>query len=538
MKESIASAVLSLALGAFALAGCGGAKTDTAESTPGNTATLQSIDVTSASTSVAQGLSVQFAATGNYSDNTTRNISASVNWSSSDTGVATIDTSGLATAAAPGAIMISATYAGVTGSRALTVTNPILVSISVTPVTASVVQGDTQQFTATGTLSDRSTQDLTNQATWSSSDTTRATISNAGLASSGANTGSVTITATYGGNANTAQLTVTPVPVAPTITNQPQSATVTVGQTVTFAVTATGTTPLSYQWRRDGVNVGSNSPSYTTSATTLSDSGAIFSVVVSNSVGETTSSDTVLTVNAATTVRIGYLHHSTGGNIWAGGVPQFFTKYNADNRTDYQITSITYPDTGGGYPWANYPYDYWNLWVNHTGDSQDRGEDNLDQLAAKYDVIVFKHCYPVSTIGPDSNNWPPSVSSGVQTIANYQLQYAALKTRMLQFPSKKFIVWTGAALTRASTNEPNAQRAQTFFNWVKDTWDAPGDNIFVWDFYELETEGTLYLLDDNAESPTNSHPGEEFSSRVAEYISQRIVDVIEGRGDTGSITGH
>ena len=32
------------------------------------------------------------------------------------------------------------------------------------------------------------------------------------------------------------------------------------------------------------------------------------------------------------------------------------------------------------YPWANYPYDYWNLWVKHTGSSRDRGELNLDDL--------------------------------------------------------------------------------------------------------------------------------------------------------------
>lgn len=236
-------------------------------------------------------------------------------------------------------------------------------------------------------------------------------------------------------------------------------------------------------------------------------------------------------------VRIAYLHHSTGGNIWGGGVPDFFTSYNTAHGTQYQITSVTYPDTGGGYPWANYPYDYWNLWVNHQGTSQDQGELNLDQIAANYDVIVFKHCYPVSSIG--ANSGTASVSSQTQTIANYQLQYEALKTRMKEFPTKKFIVWTGAALNDGSTNLADAQRAQTFFTWVKTTWDDPGDNIFVWDFYALETAGSAPYMNDayvNASSP--AHPNTAFSATVAPYVSQRIVDVIEGRGDSGSITGH
>jgi len=237
------------------------------------------------------------------------------------------------------------------------------------------------------------------------------------------------------------------------------------------------------------------------------------------------------------TVRIAYLHHSTGGIIWGGGVPEFFTSYNAAHSTQYQITSITYPDAGSGYPWSNYPYDYWNLWVNHTGSSQDSGELNLDQLAANHDVIVFKHCFPVSAINADDGN--PDITSSYQTIANYQLQYAALKTRMKQFPARKFIIWTGAALNAGSTNPDDATRAQTFFNWVKTTWDEPGDNIFIWDFYALETAGAApYMNNAYASASNDPHPNSTFSATVAPCIAQRIVDVIEGRGDMGSITGH
>ena len=333
--------------------------------------------------------------------------------------------------------------------------------------------------------------------------------------------------------------------VAPAITTQPANKSVTAGRTVTFNVVATGTAPLTYQWKKNGANIGTSTSSYTIPVT-ANDNGAKYSVVVSNSAGDVTSNEVTLNVTALPTgtIRIAYLHHSTGGNIWAGGVQQFFTNFNAEYGTDYQITSITYPaapatgyNSNTGYPWANYPYDYWNLWVNHTGTNQDRGELTLDQIAANYDVIVFKHCFPVSGIGPDSGT--ASVSSQSKTIANYQLQYAALKAKMKNdFPNKIFILWTGAALTSGSTTAGNAQRAQDFFNWVKNTWDEPGDNIFIWDFYALETEGTLYMKDAYADGATNSHPNASFSTTVAPYIAQRIVDVIEGHGDTNSITGH
>jgi hypothetical protein len=76
---------------------------------------------------------------------------------------------------------------------------------------------------------------------------------------------------------------------------------VTAGQTATFAVAATGTAPLSYQWQKNGTAIsGATSSSYTTPATTSSDNGAQFTVTASNSAGSATSNAATLTVNAAT----------------------------------------------------------------------------------------------------------------------------------------------------------------------------------------------------------------------------------------------
>ncbi|HET7206523.1 MAG TPA: choice-of-anchor D domain-containing protein [Terriglobales bacterium] len=100
-------------------------------------------------------------------------------------------------------------------------------------------------------------------------------------------------------NMTGANFTATASTVAPTITTQPASQTLTAGQTATFTVVASGTAPLSYQWQKNGVNIsGATSSSYTTPATTTTDSGSTFRVVVSNSAGSATSNAATLTVNA------------------------------------------------------------------------------------------------------------------------------------------------------------------------------------------------------------------------------------------------
>ena len=87
-------------------------------------------------------------------------------------------------------------------------------------------------------------------------------------------------------------------PVAPTLTVQPASQTVTVGQSAMFSVTATGTAPISYQWRKNSASVsGANSASYKTPAATSADNGAKFDVIVSNKAGSVTSAQATLTVN-------------------------------------------------------------------------------------------------------------------------------------------------------------------------------------------------------------------------------------------------
>jgi hypothetical protein len=97
-----------------------------------------------------------------------------------------------------------------------------------------------------------------------------------------------------------ATLTVTASAVAPSITTQPAGKAVTAGQTATFTVAASGTSPFTYQWTKNGAAIGgATGVSYTTPATTVSDNNAKFAVTISNSVGSAASNAATLTVTAA-----------------------------------------------------------------------------------------------------------------------------------------------------------------------------------------------------------------------------------------------
>ena len=168
------------------------------------------IAVTPANPNIAAGTTQQFRATMTYSDTSTGDVTALATWLSSNTPVATMNpsTPGLASGLAPGASSISATFAGLVGGTQLTVTAALLTSIQVTPANASSPLGTTRQFTATGTYSDSSTQDLTATATWASTMPNVATIAAGGLAST-VSVGSTAISATVGSISGSVTFSVT-----------------------------------------------------------------------------------------------------------------------------------------------------------------------------------------------------------------------------------------------------------------------------------------------------------------------------------------
>jgi plastocyanin len=155
----------------------------------------------------------------------------------------------------------------------------------------------------------------------------------------GANAASLTLNAVTAGDAGSytvvvtntagsvtsdaAVLTVNPGVEAPVITTQPASQTVTAGQPVTFNVVATGTAPLSYQWRKDTANIpGANAASLTLNAVTVGDAGS-YTVVVTNTAGSVTSDAAILTVNPGAEAPV--ITTQPGSQTVTAGQPVTFT---------------------------------------------------------------------------------------------------------------------------------------------------------------------------------------------------------------------
>ncbi|HVU17052.1 MAG TPA: immunoglobulin domain-containing protein [Candidatus Didemnitutus sp.] len=175
---------------------------------------------------------------------------------------------------------------------------PTLKSLAVTPSSSALLVGGTQSFVATGTYSDGSTQNVSTSVTWSSSNASVASIGTSGSAQA-LTAGSATITASLSGVSASATVTVTVPNVAPTISTQPASQTVVMGQAATFSVVATGTPAPTYQWRLNGTNIsGATSASYSISSAQAANVGT-YTVVVTNVAGSVTSSGATLTVNSA-----------------------------------------------------------------------------------------------------------------------------------------------------------------------------------------------------------------------------------------------
>lgn len=179
-------------------------------------AALDTIEVTPSMLRIASGTGARFQATGRYTDGTTQDLSTQVTWSVSDTALASVSNApgsqGHVTTQQPGQVQVRATRQGVTGAASLDIANIALVSLAISPSSPSAPAGRTAALTVVGTFSDGSTQGLTDQVTWGSSDATTVTVSNAapsqGLASARV-VGAATVSATMLGQTGTATFTVT-----------------------------------------------------------------------------------------------------------------------------------------------------------------------------------------------------------------------------------------------------------------------------------------------------------------------------------------
>lgn len=124
--------------------------------------------------------------------------------------------------------------------------------------------------------------------------------------------------------------------VAPAITTQPASSTVTAGQSANFSIATTGTAPLTYQWQKNGAAIsGAASATYSTPVTSTADNGERFTAVVSNSAGTVTSSAATLTVKAPVVVP-SITSQPLAQSVTAGQSASFFVASTGTAPLTYQ----------------------------------------------------------------------------------------------------------------------------------------------------------------------------------------------------------
>ena len=328
------------------LAGCSGVGTKSLSSGSGQpgsggqpvSASLTGLSVTPNAASIAATSTVTLHAMGSYSDGTSKDLSSSATWTSSDSKIAAVSTVGVVTGVASGAATIAAKSGAFTSSAAITVTggpSPTLTSIAISPASPSIPINTTQQLTATGSYSDGSNRDLTNLVAWSSSTIANATVDAAGLVS-GVAAGTATITATLGSVSKATSVTVT----APTITSisvTPDDLTLAIGINQQFIASAN----YSDGTVQDLVG-GVTWTSSTTSVATIDNNGlavilAAGATTITATVGSFTDSTTITVVPAQlTSITISPATVS----IAAGTEQQFTATGNFDDGSTQVLTSL------------------------------------------------------------------------------------------------------------------------------------------------------------------------------------------------------
>lgn len=318
--------------GTFSSSGSIGTTTLTVSS-----ASLSSLFVSPSNPNLPAGVVQQFTAMGTYSDGTSYDLTGQVTWSSSAPSVATITSSGLATALTPGTTIISIIFGGVSGNTTLTVNSATLSALTAGPANAAITSipvGVTEQFIATGTYSDGTSFNITSQVSWSLSDPSIGAISNNGLATAIA-PGATTLTASSGGISGSTNLTVNAATLS-SIVVTPANPIIPVGVAEQFMAMGTYSDGTSYDLTTQ-VTWSSSNPGAIVSSGGLATAVSEGTTTVTASLGSI-SGGTTLTVSSATLTYISVFFTTPQPSIPVGFHRQLLAKGHYSDGTSYDVT--------------------------------------------------------------------------------------------------------------------------------------------------------------------------------------------------------
>jgi uncharacterized protein YjdB len=324
-----AGTVKGLKAGAALIVATANGVSDTSTATISSTAlSVVAVEITPDTASVIVGQSLTLTATAIASDSTTV-AGQSTTWSSSNTSIATVTSTGSVKGVAPGKASVMAVSGGVSSTAAVTVSSAPAVpvaSVSVTPTTASITVGHTTQLSAT-TLDSTGATLTGRSVTWTSSDASIATVSSTGLVT-GVGAGTATVSATSEGQVGASTVTVAPSTVAvATVTMSKTSATLATGQTLQLVATAkdasgnilTGRTTT---WSSSSSSVASVSSSGLVQAITVGSTS--IKATIDGVSGTTAVTDTATAssggTTGGTTTHAGYYVSPTGSSSGNGSL--------------------------------------------------------------------------------------------------------------------------------------------------------------------------------------------------------------------------
>jgi hypothetical protein len=252
-----------------------------------------------------------------------------------------------------------------------------------------------------------------------------------------------------------------PSAVAPSITGQPANRTVTAGQTASFSVSATGTAPLSYQWKKNGANIaGATSSTYNTPVTTIADSGAQFAVVVSNSAGSATSNPATLTVGASTLLLSVNPSSLSFGSVNLGASSTQSVAFTNSGNAAVTISNVAYSGAGFG--------------ISGLSSGQILSPGQTATLSVTFTPSVAGSLTGTITVTSNASNSPATVSlsgSGVQQVPHRALLtwspstssvvgYQVYTSNVAGGPYTKL---TTSALATPSYADNSVQSGKTYF---------------------------------------------------------------------------
>ena len=219
-----------------------------------------------------------------------------------------------------------------------------------------------------------------------------------------------------------------------------------------------------------------------------------------------------------------FIHHSIGTNLLNDtDLRQQFTEagyqlwdhgYNWEGLRDPagNATGYSYNIPGDG----SDPHDYQRIFAQ----SVHGLPLNVLSSLMQYEVIMFKSCFPASSIQSD------------QQLQDYKTWYLGMRDFMDQHPEKIFIAFTPPPLVRKETTASEAQRARQFADWLKSREFTDGHpNVFVFDLFGLLAESDPALPDVNTlreayRTGADSHPNLKANEAIAPVLVDSVLGAV------------